>query len=159
MMGIGWYAGVEIEAAQKHLGAKIEVLDLWVARQPPCECHTYDFIHELFQKRIDLEREAKTRGQPIKLGINALSGKLAQQVGNAPYYDIAASAIVTATVRAQLIAAYAADPEAIVYLATDGIASTRPLPLSISPKDIKFLGGWSEEPTKPDLFVMQSGMY
>ncbi len=35
----------------------------------------------------------------------------------------------------------------------------RPLPLPINPGGVKVLGYWSEEPVKPDLFIVQSGVY
>jgi hypothetical protein len=159
-MGVGWYWGVEIEAAQKYLGAEIRVLDLWVAKQKPCECHTFGFIPDLYQKRLDLEREEKTKGHPIKLGLNAMYGKQAQQhVGQAPYHDAAAAGLITAATRAQLIYALSLDPEAAIMVATDAIFSTRQLPLPISPKEVKALGLWSEETSKPDLFIVQSGVY
>ncbi len=84
-MGIGWYWSVEIESAQKYLGTKIiNVLDLWVARQTRCECRTFEFIRGLYQKRLDLEAEEKSKGHPIKTGLNAMYGKEAQQYVEAP---------------------------------------------------------------------------
>jgi hypothetical protein len=58
-------------------------------------------------------------------------------------------------VRADLIRAIAADPSAVVMLATDGVYSTRPLPpLKLGTA----LGEWKLKEF-PDMFIVQSGFY
>jgi hypothetical protein len=95
-----------------------------------------------------------TEGYPIKLGLNALYGKLSQREGARAWHDVIAAGLITAITRAKLISAVALDPKAVVMLATDGVYSTRPLPLEIGTA----LGTW-EAKEHPDMFIVQPGLY
>ena len=131
----------------------LHVWDLWVARRC-CDCRPFAFVPEVYQVR--LKHGSSTKGYPLKLGLNSLYGKLAQRCGRGPYHDAVAAGLITAITRASLIEAVGHDPEAVIMLATDGVYSTRPLPLSIS--TTKELGLW-EHKVKPDLFIAQPGIY
>lgn len=148
--GTGWYWSCEIKAAQR-LGVDFSVRDLWVAEQP-CDCRPYDWVAALYAERKRLG--SKTRGYPLKLGLNSLYGKKAQRSGRAPYHDAAAAGLITATTRARLIEAVAHDPGAVVMLATDAVYSTRELPLDIGDG----LGQWGRKKWS-DLFIAQPGVY
>jgi hypothetical protein len=151
--GTGWYWSVEIEAARQHLRADIlRVHDVWIAERC-CDCSPpYEWISELFAERQRLGES--TKGYPIKLGLNSLYGKRAQRSGRGPYHDAVEAGLITAITRAQIIAAVAQDPGAVVMVATDAIFSTRPLKLDVG----KGLGQW-EEKLWPDLFIAQPGVY
>jgi DNA polymerase type B, organellar and viral len=153
MHGTGTYWSPEIEAAQQHVGARIvKVHDLWIAKCE-CDCPQYDWIHFLFDERNRLGKNG--RGYPLKLGLNALYGKLAQRrVGRAPFHDAAAAGLITAIARARLLEAIGHDPEAIVMIATDAVFSKRPLPIDIG----NGLGQWGYA-EHPDLFITQPGVY
>jgi hypothetical protein len=149
--GTGWYWSPEIEAAQRNFRADVVLHDLWIAR---CECNRrpFDWVSDLYEERRRLG--SKTRGYPLKLGLNSLYGKTAQRCGRGPYHDAVAAGLITAITRAALIEALAQDPEAVVMLATDAVFSTRPLSLDIGDA----LGQW-EEKVWPDLFIAQPGVY
>ena len=149
--GTGWYWSCEIEAAQRWLFVEVSVLDLWVA-EPTCDCRQYDWVPPLYEQRKQLG--SNTRGYPLKLGLNSLYGKLAQQTGRAPYHDEVAAGLITATTRARLIEAVGHNPAAVVMVATDGVYSTEPLLLDIGDG----LGQW-EQKIWPDLFIMKPGIY
>jgi len=149
--GTGWYWSCEIEAARRYLFADVSVRDLWVAEQT-CDCRQYDWVPALYEERKQLG--SKTRGYPLKLGLNALYGKMAQRSGRGPYHDAVAAGLITATTRARLVEAVGHNPEAVVMLATDAVFSTRPLPLDIG----EGLGQW-EEKIWQDLFIVQPGIY
>ena len=149
--GTGWYWSCEIEAARRYLFADVSVRDLWVAEQT-CDCRQYDWVPSLYEERKQLG--SKTRGYPLKLGLNALYGKMAQRSGRGPYHDAVAAGLITATTRARLVEAVGHNPEAVVMLATDAVYSTQPLPLDIG----EGLGQW-EAKIWPDLFIAQPGVY
>jgi hypothetical protein len=97
----------------------------------------FESIRELYNERRAIKEESDRNGvydireKSIKLPINSVYGKLAQSVGEKgivpptanPYY----AAATTAYCRRRLLEAALIDPYAIVFFATDGIVSTRPL--------------------------------
>jgi hypothetical protein len=150
--GTGWYLSPEIEAAQNYVDARImTVHDVWIA-QRNCGCDAYDWIPTLYQDRKTLGKG--TRGIPIKLGMNSLYGKSAQRVGDAPWHDALTASIITARIRAMLLQAVGLNPESVVMLATDAVYSTAPLDLDCG----SGLGQW-EQTVRPDLFIVQPGVY
>lgn len=150
--GTGWYWSLEIEAAQQHLGAEIAAVhDLWIARFE-CSCRPFDWVQGIYEERRRIG--SKTRGYPLKLGLNSLYGKMAQRCGRGPYHDAVAAGLITAITRARLIEAIGYDPGAVLMLATDAVFSTRPLALDTGER----LGQW-EEKVWPDLFIAKPGVY
>jgi hypothetical protein len=150
--GYGWYMRDDVLAAiawlerfvpdyprprsKHHRMTAFEIEETWVldarANQKP-----FEFVRDLFLKRRTIKEEADRAGRydirekTIKLCVNSIYGKLAQSVGGDgeapsvanPYY----AAATTAYCRLRLIEAALIDPHAIVFLATDGIVSTRSL--------------------------------
>jgi hypothetical protein len=86
----------------------------------------------------------------IKLGLNSLYGKTAQQIGARdnedgeieppPFFQMEWAGWVTAGCRAKLMQAAIQNPTAIIAMATDGIYSTEPLDLWCPSE--KILGAW-----------------
>ena len=129
-------------------------------------------MNELYSIRRRIKEEAEQtqrydiREKAIKLPINSVYGKLAQSVGGAqgkapsvanPYY----AAATTAYCRRRLLEAALLDPHAIVFFATDGIVSTRPLSGLARVKkagDIVDLGDWEYSEADGGLFVLP-GVY
>jgi hypothetical protein len=93
-------------------------------------------------------------GYPIKLGINALYGKLAQRKGNGKYHNMIWAGLITALTRAKLMEGIALAPDQIIMVATDAVYSLVPLPLDVG----KRLGQW-EMAELNDLFIVQPGLY
>jgi hypothetical protein len=151
LQGTGWYWSPEIEAAGHYLHADIVPHDLWIARCE-CDCRTFDWVTALYEERRRIG--SKTRGYPLKLGLNSLYGKTAQRSGRGPYHDAVSAGLITAITRARLIEAIAQDPGAVVMLATDAVFSVRPLTLDIG----EGLGQW-EEKVWTDLFIAKPGVY
>jgi hypothetical protein len=142
---------MEIEAAQRHLKANVVVRDLWIAHQE-CDCQPFNWVNDLYEERRRLG--SNTRGYPIKLGLNSLYGKMAQRSGRGPYHYAVAAGLITAITRARIIEAIAQDPHSVLMVATDAVASKRPLSLDVGER----LGQWSEK-VCPDLFIAQPGVY
>jgi hypothetical protein len=131
----------------------------------------FDFVRDRFAQRRTIKEDADRadrydiREKAIKLSLNSIYGKLAQSVGGDgeapsvanPYY----AAATTAYCRRRLIEAALIDPHAIVFFATDGIVSTRPLSgLARVRKqgDVVDLGDWEYCEADSGLFVMP-GVY
>jgi hypothetical protein len=164
--GNGVYWSVEIEAA-KRLGATVMVGKGWrYVKQ--CECKPFDWLPELYAYRQAVGSGAV--GIPIKLAINSLYGKLAQQIGEPPYKNPIWAGLITAITRAKLIdACLSAIPgsspgsasaslpslSSVIYLATDAVYSTSELRVPIG----EGLGEWEHKAHPVDMFVVQPGLY
>lgn len=149
--GTGSYWSPELISAQ-NAGTEVTIRSGYRAEKK-CQCKPHDWVNELYEARRRIG--SSTMGYPIKLGLNGLYGKYAQRQGAAPYRDYIAAGMITAITRSRLIDAYASDPSAVIYLATDAIFSRRPLPVDLG----EGLGQW-EEVIRPDgIFVVQPGLY
>ena len=143
---------MELLAAMECVGARIEKLDgYWIAHKE-CDCHPFDWIRGIYEKRNELGKDGK--GYPLKIALAALYGKFSQHVGLAPYFDEVIAGAVTATTRAAALRAIGRNPGAVFMLATDAVFSTCPLDLDIG----EGLGQWRIKKL-PDLFVVRSGFY
>jgi hypothetical protein len=188
--GYGWYMRDDVLAAiawlerfvpdfprpinKHHRITALEIEETWVfqpAREGRANERPFDFVRDLFLKRRAIKEEADRterydiRDKAIKLSLNSIYGKLAQSVGGDgqapsvanPYY----AAATTASCRRRLIEAALIDPHAIVFFATDGIVSTRPLEglARVRKKgDVVDLGDWEYCEADSGLFVMP-GVY
>jgi hypothetical protein len=188
--GYGWYTRDDVLAAiawlerfvpdfprstiKQHRVTAFEIEEAWIFRpghEGPDNERPFDFVRDRFVERRQIKEAADRTGRydirekAIKLSLNSIYGKLAQSVGgdgeapsNAnPYY----AAATTAYCRRRLIEAALLDPHAIVFFATDGIVSTRPLSgLARVRKqgDVVNLGDWEYCDADSGLFVMP-GVY
>jgi len=129
------------------------------------------FIEELYRKRRRIKDEIEQTGnydireKSIKLSYTSVYGKLAQSVGPKgkappvanPYY----AAATTAYCRRRLLEAALLDPHAIIFFATDGIVSTKPLTGLARVKkagEVVDLGDWEYCEADSGLFVLP-GVY
>jgi len=148
----------------------------WIWEGNENAVYPFAFIEEFYNQRREIKDETVRTGvyNPmeivIKLIINSIYGKLAQFVGEKgkvpktanPYY----AAAITAYGRRRLCEAALVDPHAIVFFATDGIVSTRPLHgfdggldrVKTEGKDVIALGDWEYVKGDGGLFV-GSGIY
>ena len=152
LQGAGTYWSTEIRSAER-LGARITYQHGW-RYVSHCKCRPFDWVAPLYAERKRLDAATPNQGYPIKLGINALYGKLAQRIGSPKYGNFIHAGLITAHCRATLNNAIALDPGAVAMLATDAVVSLRPLPLPVG----KQLGQW-EETKRSKLFVVQPGIY
>lgn len=147
--GQGWYWSPEADAAAA-AGMFVDSSSGW-RWVPECDCRPWDWIEDLYQRRMEMG----PAGEVVKLGMVALYGKLAQHRGRSPWRDYLQAGLVTAHIRARLIEAIALDPDAIIMTMTDGLLSTRRLPLPCGPG----LGEWYETKVDGPLFILQSGIW
>ena len=155
--GRGVYWSCEIKAAMK-LGAEIRYGEGFVY-QRRCQCQPFDWVPALFQRRLLSEKEvSKAAGIPLKLAINSLYGKLAQRIGSAEFHNLLWAGLITALVRAELMAAVApiAGNDMVAMIATDGLYTRCEMPwLHVANE----LGAWEKDEKPISLFLAQPGVY
>ena len=164
--GEGWYWYPEYEAGLECMG-NVEVIE-WYHWVPRCNHKPFSWIVDYYATRQQwtknpTEEWQKAGEKVIKLGLNSLYGKTAQQLGgreNAPpvYHQLEWAGYITAGTRARLYKAAMRDPSAVIGFATDGIFTTRELPIECSTK--KEIGMWElKTPVPKGMVIAMAGVY
>lgn len=164
--GEGWYWFPEYKAALLCEG-KIEVLE-WFHWVNQCKCKPFEWIQEYYNTRQQWTKNPSEEWQKagekvIKLGLNSLYGKTAQQLGgskNSPpvYHQLEWAGYITSSIRARLYVAAMSDPSSVIGFATDGIFTTKPLPIEVS--ENKELGKWElKNPIPSGITIAMAGVY
>lgn len=165
-IGAGWYHAPEVAAALECANGTITVHEVW-EWIPSTDEKPFAFIAEYFERRKKLIA-GEIQGpagleKVIKLGLNSLYGKLAQNAGydpdkgiTPPYHSIIYAGMITSATRAKLYRAAMQSPENIVMLMTDGIVSR--VPLALDCPNEKVLGKW-EQSFYDEFVSVQSGIY
>lgn len=165
--GEGWYWYPEYKAAADQWGDCIEVIE-WYTWFPTCNHKPFHWIPDYYKTRQQwvknpTEDWQKGAEKIIKLGLNSLYGKTAQRVGGRngeppAYHQMEWAGYITAATRARLYTAACLDPTAIIGFATDGIFSTRELPITLS--RTKEIGAWElKEPVPVGITIAMAGVY
>lgn len=116
----------------------------------------------MFDYRAQLIKADKkdSRGQVIKLNINAMYGKMAQRIGRKgqppKYASLWYAAAITAGTQRQLIEGALTNPDVVVAFATDILITTEPLDIDVPVE--KTLGQWEMQKGDKGTFI-QSGVY
>jgi len=148
LCGVGVYWHYEIE----HLLDRLEIVHGMI--YPEATGLPFAFVEELFLRRKALKDMKDPAQIGVKLALNSLYGKTAQQVG---YRGKPSrfSDMITSYTRAKIAKAILGYEEDIISISTDGILSRVPLPhLPIS----SALGDWDYSEVS-DLFIFGSGNY
>lgn len=155
----GWYWSPEAELVSE-LGG-VNIYEAWEWRQN-CNCEPFSFVEPLYNKRAALKKAGDGANVGLKLGLNSLYGKLAQQIGYdpgpplrlPPYHSLEWAGYITSHCRAQMYRAAMLDINSVIAFETDAIFSTTYLPLKIG-------GGLGDfEHTKyRSLTYLKSGFY
>src|SRR5882724_3766042 len=116
-------------------------------------------VGDYYRLRDEWKRQGEGAQLLLKLGLNSLYGKFAQQVGGyhgskPPFHNLLYAGAITASTRARLFLAALQNLPAIVFIATDGIISTEPLDLPIG----RDLGDW-ECSEYAGVTAVQAGVY
>lgn len=149
--GAGWYHADEVKAALTMYGSDaIHVLEGWKLNAN-CQHKPFDFVPLLYALRRQLETTGnRDQGVIIKLLLNSLYGKLAQQVGRRkdrppPFQCFFWAGAITAGTRAHILRVLATDAANVISIATDGIVATERL-LALQDDLGDALGDWEEKP-------------
>lgn len=146
------------DGPQVQSDASLTILESWTW-EPSCDDKPFHFIPPLFEQRRQWKREGRGAEKVLKLGLNSLYGKCAQHVGGTeetppPWHQLEWAGWTTSWTRAALYSAAMQAPDAVIFLATDGIYTTRPLDLPLG----KALGEWDYQ-KHVGLTAVQSGVY
>lgn len=154
-----WYWSPEAQLMTELKG--VNIYEAWEWEQN-CACNPFHFVEPLYNKRAALKKANDGAHVGLKLGLNSLYGKLAQQIGFdegpplrlPPYHSLEWAGYITSHCRAQIYRAAMHSIDDVIAFETDAIFSRVPLPLDIGTG----LGQWDE--TKySSLTYLKSGFY
>lgn len=129
---------------------------------PGCECNPFRFVEPLYNKRAALKKAGDGAHIGLKLGLNSLYGKLAQQIGwdvgpplrLPPFHCLEWAGYVTSHCRAEVYRAAMTAPDDIIAFETDAVFSRVPLDVKLGER----LGEW-DQTDYSSLTYLKSGMY
>lgn len=157
--GVNWVWTPEVLAAKLcDVKGDIQILDSY-AFLPSENIRPFSFIEQLYETRREWKQQGIGAEKMLKLGINSVYGKLAQQVGynvktgrKPPFHQLEYAGYITSYVRAMMFrAAYG---KQVIAFATDGVYSLEPLDLPCSAN----MGEW-EYHEHDSMTLVQSGVY
>lgn len=148
--GQGWYWHPEVRAAQARYPGCVEVVGYWKA-EGNLSYPMKPLIEETFKYRAELKAAGNPSHVPVKLILNSIYGKFAQQIGKATYHNMVWAGLITSYTRAQMLSTM---PEETVVVMTDSIWSAVPLDIPHGNE----LGGW-EKQEENRLAVAEAGLY
>ena len=156
--GEGWYYTPEVEVALEGSPHEwcVDVLETWELRME-CDHQPFQWISRYADRRMELIAEHNHAEKVIKLGMNAVYGKLAQRnsaFGIPRHQNFIWAGMITSFTRAMLLEAILQAPGQIIHVATDGVYSTIELNLSIGTE----LGMW-EHQLHHQFTMVKNGIY
>jgi len=156
--GTGYYWKKEVEAARKF--ANVDVGETWEL-VVECNHQPFQWIRDYYaQRQLMLDPESYDFGEKIiKLGLNAVYGKLAQEQLRSDrlpvFQNYIWAGMITSNTRARLMELCSVSPQNITHMATDGIYSR--IRLAIDTNNTQ-LGAWGYKQLT-DLVLVCNGMY
>ena len=140
-IGEGWYWSPEVAAVRKYRPDTFAVVEAYVF-EPATDVKPFAFVEPLYLKRQALKRGGDGAHVGIKLGLNSLYGKLAQQVGwrparngkpakLPPFHQLEYAGFVTSHCRAAVWSAIASDPGNVIAFETDAVFTRKPIDVPI----------------------------
>lgn len=166
----GWYWAPEVWEWFKYddnapmWSTSLEIIESYIFVEDDPDDRPFSFVPELYAERQKLKAEGNGAHVGIKLGLNSLYGKLAQQIGwrringelrKPPFHQLEWAGFVTSLCRSLVLDAVISNLDSVVAFETDGVFTTKRLTnLKIGPG----LGNWEEIEFK-DLSYIQSGFY
>lgn len=149
----GWWWRDEWLAARK--GWKGLEFDHAFVLRRECDCRPFAFVPDLFAHRLAVGKETG-EGKVLKLALNSLYGKLAQNIGSAQYASRVWAGMITSGTRAQVLRLMMRHErlDNVVMIATDGLFSTERLEVE---QEI-VLGGW-EHKEYDRITLVRPGIY
>lgn len=152
---LGWHWGIEWLASGK-LGDVVEHLHWDDNGERP-----FAWIADYYQYRKELQDNDDQAEKAVKLVLNSLYGKVAQQKGWRPetdkkpaFHQLYWAGWITALTRSMMYQAMSQHPNGVIAVETDGLFTTKECDLPLG----KGLGEWGLK-TYRDITYVQSGMY
>lgn len=164
----GWYWSPEVATGREYCDrgyGSMEILEVWEYRANDEARKPFDFIPPLYRERKALKAAGDGAHVGIKLGLNSLYGKLAQQVGAKqdaatgdwrlpPFHQLEWAGYTTSYCRARVLSAVLDNLDSVIAFETDAVFTTVPLNV---PHDDEL--GSFEAIRFDNLTYVQSGMY
>lgn len=162
----GWYWSPEVEALRAYCErgyGEYTIDSVWEFRATSDDS-PFHFIEPLYNKRRALKKAKDGAHVGIKLALNSLYGKLAQQVGwerkpdgtlrIPPFHQLEWAGYTTSHCRATVLKAALTDMDAVIAFETDALFTNRklPVPMGSNLGDFEYVEFGS-------LTYVQSGMY
>lgn len=162
MQGENWVWSPEAKLIQRwrDAGFHVQILEAWEF-EPATKHKPFGFVPALYERRKALKAAGDGAHVGLKLALNSMYGKTAQQVGwdtkknEAPrFHQLEWAGWVTSYCRAMVAEAALLDLDAVIAFETDALFTSHPLPLPVSDR----LGEW-ELTEFESLTYAQSGVY
>lgn len=156
--GEGWYHACEVRAALSFAASgEINVLDGYVFH-PANSARPFRFVPILAAEKVKYKRSGHGGEKILKLGLNAMYGKLAQGKGYKdtvpPFQSFFWAGEITARTRARMLELAHLTPLSVVMVATDGIFYSKDPRV----KSTDELGGL-DKTVLHECFTAQPGVY
>jgi hypothetical protein len=138
-------------------GITVTVHQSFVWKPAGCDCKPFAWVQDMFNQRLDMEAEHKGSGICLKLVLNTLYGKMAQQKPvPGSFLNMVYASLITMRTRAHMFRLARTLPaRSVVMFATDAIFVRAPNTLPESPG----LGGLELAGTYENMTIVQPGMY
>jgi hypothetical protein len=162
--GERWLFVSEVKAALK-TWQKFDRLTVMEAYEfvPNNSISPFQTLESLYRQRQIMLENKDAAEKALKLGLNSIYGKLCQKVGwneetkESPiFHQLLFAGFITSFTRARIYEAISNELDSVISISTDGITSTKPLSLKISPE--KNFGTWTLEKIQ-EIVQLQSGVY
>lgn len=140
----GWYWTPEYDALRAYCDrdyGTYQCHEAWVFVPDEDAPKPFAFIDRLYNKRRALKKAHDGAHVGIKLGLNSLYGKTAQQVGwriakdgtlkIPPFHQLEWAGYVTSHCRAAVLTAVLDNLEDVIAFETDAVFTTKPLPVTV----------------------------
>jgi DNA polymerase type B, organellar and viral len=158
----GWFWSPEVKMAQEYvrrMGGSIIIDKAYVYHSD--NTLPFSFVKKMYDDRQRLKAEGSGAQIGLKLGLNSLYGKMAQQVGYdpetdrlPPFHQLEWAGFVTSHCRAQIMMAVIDKLDSVIAFATDAVFLSEPIEVSTTSE----LGDW-EEIRFDNMSMLQSGIY
>lgn len=165
--GTGWYWTPEYRTGAAYCRdygyGTMTVSETWEFRPNPGARLPFDFIEPLYNKRRALKKAGDGAHVGIKLGLNSLYGKLAQQVGweekrgalrLPPFHQLEWAGFTTSYCRAKVLSACLPKIDSVIAFETDAVFTSEELDVPLTSN----LGDY-ERVCFENLSYIQSGLY
>lgn len=156
--GSGWYWQNEVREAVALYPTSVQVHGGYIY-EVNCDHQPFDFVQYYYDYRQQLVKKGNLAELLVKLGLNSLYGKLAQNVGHRGKVPSTQcyvwAGIITSNTRAMLLSSIRDDPDSALLVATDAVVRTKEID---GVRDDPGLGGWKTT-ALPDLFIVGNGVY
>jgi hypothetical protein len=165
--GRNWVWGWEADLAREWVsvrGGELDFLECLVIEPRNFDARPFAWVAEMYERRAQWKREGRGAEKVLKLGLNSLYGKMAQQLGGIitaegikppPYFSLTWAGMVTSQTRAALgRAALTVAPGDVLLFMTDAVYTTVPLTVT----EGTALGEWERE-MHDEIVIVQPGVY